>query len=70
MKTIWIGHIPDIFGYGIMVAETTEDKAMKALKREFDKWDATRSFKESLEYFGGGVFEVELGKGYNDNFNY
>jgi hypothetical protein len=33
--TIWVGIIPSIFGYGISVAETTEAKAMTALRKAY-----------------------------------
>ena len=71
-KTIWIGQIPEIFGYGINVAEETEDACIKALKREHKSWKqawkGAFSFNEAMDYFGGSVFEVELGKGYTDDF--
>lgn len=38
MKTIWIGIIPGIFGYGISVAEDSEEKCMKALERGYQAW--------------------------------
>jgi hypothetical protein len=38
MKTIWIGIIPSIFGYGIAVAEDSEDKCTKALETAYSKW--------------------------------
>lgn len=37
MKTIWIGTIPGIFGYGISVAEETEEKCIKALQTAYTK---------------------------------
>ena len=34
-KTVFIGVIPDIFGYGISVVEETQDACMKALKKAY-----------------------------------
>jgi hypothetical protein len=83
MKTIWIAKIPDIFGYGLIVAEVSEDKAMKALKKDkamkalkkaFYEWrnsrGSTTTFKEALENWGGGAEEISIGKVYYDNFQY
>jgi hypothetical protein len=74
MKTIWIAKIPDIFGYGLIVAEVSEDKAMKALKKAFYEWrnsrGSTTTFKEALENWGGGAEEISIGKVYYDNFQY
>ena len=73
-KYIYIGLIPDVGGYGISVASLTEEEAMKTLKREYYDWKKSRhidkTFKEALEYYGGGVDKIELNKGYFDNFNY
>ena len=68
---LWCGHIPEIYGYGIMVLECTEDEARKSLKRMYYGWKKSirgefRSFNEVMEYFGGEVFEVETGKQYYD----
>jgi len=74
-KTIWIGVIPDIFGYGISVAEESEEACMKALKRAYREWktgcygNQATNFKDSFENWGGRVKEVELGKKYFDNFS-
>ncbi len=89
MKTIWIGVIESIFGYGIAVAEVTEEKCMEALKDIYnayiynaslegdeDEYDEQYDengiemsrFEKAMEYWGGSVSEVELGKGYDDGF--
>jgi hypothetical protein len=74
MKTIWIGKLPEIFGYGLMVAEETEVKCINALTKAYFDWygetyKPIRTFDESMEHWGGSIIEVELGKGYFDNFN-
>ena len=73
-KHIFIGTIPDIFGYGISVASDTEAGAMTALRKAYAEWkeanpDSTTSFKTSFEYWGGHITKVELGKAYHDGFN-
>ena len=73
MKHIYIGVIPDIFGYGINVASDTKAGAMEALRKAYDGWKEARpdpdtNFKSSFEYWGGSVTKVELGKAYHDNF--
>jgi hypothetical protein len=83
-KTIWIGIIPDIFGYGISVAAETETDCEKALKKTYRNWSKGRSddygdmrdengrkltrFEKAMENWGGRITEVELGKTYFDNF--
>jgi hypothetical protein len=72
-STIWVGIIPDIFGYGISVAETSKAKAMTALRKSYDEWkeaqpDSSTDFETSFQYWGGSVTEIELGKAYNDGF--
>jgi hypothetical protein len=87
MKTIWIGVIDSIFGYGISVAEATEEKCMESLKRIYndsiedaaygdniyeeqqdDNGVELPRFEKAMEYWGGRVSEIELGKGYDDGF--
>jgi hypothetical protein len=67
---IWCGLIPDIYGYGITVFETTEDLAKKSLKKHFHVAkkanDGEYSFPKAMEWFGGRVFEVEMDKCYDD----
>ena len=75
-----IGVIPDIFGYGMTVAETSQAKAEAALRAKYAEWKADRkkhikgydetetNFDKSFEDFGGYYKRVELGKVYYDNF--
>ena len=72
-KTIWVGIIPGIFGYGISVVDESEAKCLTALRREYKEWkksyvDSSTNFKTSFENWGGSVEEIELGKGYFDDF--
>jgi hypothetical protein len=71
--TIWVGIIPNIFGYGISVADTTEAKVMTALRKSYDDWknanpDPSTDFETSFQYWGGYVTEVELGADYFEGF--
>ncbi len=76
MKTrkryIWVGQIPEIFGYGIIVLDKNEELATKALKREFYRWKRAQpspsTFKSAFEDWGGRIEKVELGKAYCDGF--
>jgi hypothetical protein len=73
MKYIWIGIIPDIFGYGITVASMTEEGAMKALRKAYREWKVHRpnpetNFKLAMENWGGRIEKIELDKTYSDNF--
>jgi hypothetical protein len=71
-KYIYIGQMPEIGGYGISVASFDEKDAMKILRKEYLDWKKHRymdmTFKQALEYFGGGVSKIELNKGYYDDF--
>jgi hypothetical protein len=71
-RTLFVGQIPNAFGYGLMVAEDSEQSCIKALKNSYDKWkriyNFKKSFKEAFEYFGGSIQEIELGKVYYDGF--
>jgi hypothetical protein len=83
-KTIWIGVIPDIFGYGMSVAAESEAECLKALKKDyaksskgtFDEYEDVcdengkklTRFEKAMENWGGRIEEVELGKVYWDNF--
>jgi hypothetical protein len=72
-KTIFIGVIPGIFGYGISVAGESKEDCMKALKKCYAEWkkgypNEDTNFKGSFEDWGGRVEEIELGKGYFDDF--
>jgi len=70
---IWIGTIPDIFGYGMTVATDSEASAIKALKSEYRRWkkqypNPENTFETSFEAFGGNVRNITPGKVYYDNF--
>jgi hypothetical protein len=69
---VWCGHIPEIYGYGIMVIECTEDQARKSLKKAFadaKRWNhGEAGYKEAFENWGGRIFEVQTGKHYGDDF--
>ena len=72
-KTIWVGVIPAIFGYGISVASDSEANAMGALRLAYAEWkegrpDHDTNFESSFDSWGGRVFEVELNKSYYDDF--
>ena len=83
-KTIWVGIIPDIFGYGMSVAAESEAECLKALKKDYAKSSEGRSddygdmrdengkkltrFEKAMENWGGRIEEIELGKVYWDNF--
>lgn len=68
---LWVGHIPEIYGYGIMVLEFSEDQARKSLKRMFNAWRKSMhgefTYPKAMDYFGGRIFEVETGKQYYDD---
>jgi len=72
-QKMWIGHIPEIYGYGVMVMECTEDEARKSLKLAFavakKANDGQRSYAQSFDHWGGRIFEVETGKRYCDDFS-
>ena len=69
---MWIGCIPEIYGYGVMVMECTEDEARKSLKRAFANAKRSnqgeRSYNDSFIHWGGRIFEVQTGKHYGDDF--
>ena len=67
-KTVWIGMIPEIFGYGIAVIETNEKKCYQALKKALKEWNGELIFKKTMEYYGGEVKEIEFGRSYFDDF--
>jgi hypothetical protein len=72
MKTVWIATIPDIWGYGLIVADISEEKATKALKKEFyacrKAFNSTTPYAEAFENWGGVIEEITLGKVYSDGF--
>lgn len=70
---IWVGIIPEIFGYGINAIGRTEAEAMDALRSAYADWkvarpDSSTDFDSSYERFGGSVTRVEIGKAYHDGF--
>jgi hypothetical protein len=75
---IWLGTIPDCFGYGIAVIEDTQEKCRLALKKDWDETLTARKdyiphnfpqdYESALDYFGGFVTEIEKGKAYCDGF--
>lgn len=74
-RYIWIGIIPDIFGYGICVAEESRALCMQALEKAYEEWkevqpDPDTNFKKSFNYYGGRVEKITLGKSYFEDFAY
>jgi hypothetical protein len=76
-RYIWVGQLPDIFGYGLIVIDKSEELVTKALKKEYYAWKRERrkdgihsdsTFKSSMEDWGGCIEKVEYGKVYNDGF--
>jgi len=69
---VWIGQIPGIFGYGIMVAESSEAECKKALKKHYlackKSWGYDKTFTDAMDYFGGMVDKIKMGAMYYDNF--
>ena len=66
---LWFGEIPEIFGYGISCLGNSEKEVMETMKRSYRKWkdhapNEETNFKTSFEYYGGYVYQVELGKAY------
>lgn len=68
MKKIFVAIIPEIFGCGIMVFDPTEKGARKKLKKAFYKCNPERTFKDSMEWWGGYVEEIDINKVYDDSF--
>jgi hypothetical protein len=69
---IYIGEIPEIFGYGINATGSTEARCRSAIRSEYmtrkRQYQYDKSFPEAWEYFGGSIFEVEIGKAYFGGF--
>jgi hypothetical protein len=66
---LWYGEIPEIFKYGISCLGNSEKEVMETIKRQYRKLkdaypDEETNFKTSFEYYGGYVYEVEIGKAY------
>jgi len=68
---IWCGVIPGIYGYGIVVFETSEELVKKSLRKHFLKfkkgYGGEMSFPKAFEYFGGRYMKVEMDNMYYDN---
>lgn len=83
-RTVWVGIIPSIFGYGLSVVGETEKECEAALKKAYREWSKgtcddygdrrdengkkLTRFEKAMENWGGRINEVELGKIYWDNF--
>lgn len=83
-STIWVGIVPDIFGYGMSVAADSKAECEKALRARYTQWkrdtgkllrsvkqpyDASETaFASSFENFGGRIMEIKKGEVYFDHF--
>ena len=70
---IWMAQLPDLGSYSIEVLGTSEKDVISKLKKEYNtNWKASKgkgqSFNEIMEYNGGFVQELTLGKVYVDGF--
>jgi hypothetical protein len=70
---MWVGTIPEIFGYGFSVMDRTEDLARKALKKAYDDFpDKPEGYADGFEmaftHWGGFINKITLGEVYNDDF--
>ena len=78
---IYHARIPDIFGYGLEAFALTSGGAMKALRKEHQRWkkmfDGEYSFPKAFDYFGGHLrrlsdeeagAEHDVGKGIEVEF--
>ena len=74
----WVGHMSSICGYGIIVVGRTEAETKKLLKKEFygmrkgfkiGNYEEFYTFKNALDYFGGGVNEFEIGENLTFSIN-
>lgn len=76
--TVFVGCLPEVFGYGINVVAYTEEEAMANLREAFGWWVNGTSpgtvpaycsdFDSAYEHFGGYVAEVTIGKRYSQGF--
>ena len=75
MKKVWVGIMPSICGYGIIVISKTEQGALKELKKAYYQmrkaWKfhgnyEMNTFKKAMEYFGGVVETREFDTPYDD----
>lgn len=77
-KVIYLAEIPDICGYGIQILSDCPKEAEKLLKKEYYKWrngayqryfhSDMDTYAKAVEYFGGGVSEIDLNQAYHDGF--
>ena len=70
---VFVGIIPDIFGYGFSVVSKSKAGAMKALRAAYEsvkkaRPDPTTTFETSFEYFGGYVAKVKFNDVSSDVF--
>ena len=84
MRKVWVGLIPEIFGYGLLVVEDSEEECRKALeeaynesaKGSYDDYEDQEHedgtpytrFEKAFEHWGGGFKHIEFGKVYFDDF--
>ena len=70
---LWYGHIPEIFGYGIMIISSSERKAKSGLKKAYytlrKEYGSRTTYETAMENWGGGVYELFLDYVYYDNLN-
>lgn len=74
MTHIYIGRIPGIFGYGIVVASTSIIGAMDGMRKAYDDWkrvlpDDSTTFESSYEYYGGHISKVILEQSYTEELS-
>jgi hypothetical protein len=72
-KHVYVGTIPDVFGYGINVVALTRFSAETALRKAYAKWkkaypDSSTDFDFSYQYYGGSIKRVAINKTYHNNF--
>ena len=72
---IWVGCMPSICGYGILVLSKTEKDAKKELKKSYYAWRKAYGFQErghistfnkAMDYFGGWIEKRELNVAYDE----
>jgi hypothetical protein len=73
MEKIWMAQLEGLGSYSIEVLGTSKTDATSRLRREYNNnWKASKgggkSFNEIMEYNGGFVQELTLGKVYMDGF--
>lgn len=76
MTRVFMAEIPSVFGYGLVVFDTSAAAAEKKLRASYYEMRSGFglregeasfwTFKEALDYFAGGTSEIELGKTYFD----